>query len=145
VSGSISDEPFTVAVGQWVDLAKSRALAAYQATALDALARVRELTPVRTGYLRANWTIVLDSDPMPIAGQTEDDASIVARLTLQDTIILANPVVYARRIEFGFIGTDSLGRYYNQPGSHMMAQTIAEMPDIAHRATERVIAGMGDV
>ena len=141
MSDTKSSEPFVVAVGQFVDLARERALQAYRATALDALARVRELTPVKTGYLRANWTIVLSGDPEPIAGQIQNDADVVARLQLSDQIILTNPAVYARRIEFGFVGEDSLGRVYHQKGVGMMQQTIAEMPQIAERATERVING----
>jgi hypothetical protein len=48
-----------------------------------------------------------------------------------DVVIIVNPTAYARRIEYGFTGEDSLGRYYNQPGHHMAQQTVAEMPAIA--------------
>lgn len=48
--------------------------------------------------------------------------------------VISNPVVYARRVEFGFQGTDDKGRTYHQQGRHMLAQTIAELPAIAQSA-----------
>jgi hypothetical protein len=42
------------------------------------------------------------------------------------------------RVEFGFVGTDSLGRHYNQRGVGMLQQTLAEMPSIAVNAAARV-------
>ena len=47
---------------------------------------------------------------------------------------IINNVEYARRINSGFTGRDSLGRYYDQPGQHMIEQVIAEMPAIASKA-----------
>ncbi len=45
-----------------------------------------------------------------------------------------NPVSYARRIEYGFQGTDAKGRTYHQEGRHMLQQTFTEMPEIARKA-----------
>lgn len=134
-------DPFEVAVGKWVNRAKGLATRALQATALDALARVKELTPVDTGTLRANWTLILPGEPMPVVNQIPDPSEVVARLRMGDSIVLANPVVYARRIEYGFVGEDKSGRNYDQAGVGMMTQTIHELPEIARLATARVIAG----
>lgn len=135
----LSSDPFEVQVEKWVAKAQDRALAAFQATAWDALARVKQLTPVDTGYLRSNWVVLRPGDTLPVAGQITDPMETIRKLQLGDKIVLANPVVYARRVEFGFTGTDSLGRHYDQKGRHMMAQTIAEMPRIARAAAARVV------
>ena len=137
-------DPINVSVARWVEKAKRLAPAALQATATDALARVRELTPVRTGQLRAAWQVVIGGEQLKIDGREGSDDALMARisdLTLGQTIILLNPTVYARRVEYGFTGTDSLGRHFNQAGHFMMTQTIAELPKIAERATQRVLMG----
>ena len=43
---------------------------------------------------------------------------------------IVNNLPYARRIEFGFRGADSLGRVYNQSGRNMVGLTVLEWPDI---------------
>jgi hypothetical protein len=53
-------------------------------------------------------------------------------------ITILNPTVYARRIEYGFVGEDRLGRYYNQPGRHMVGQTMAEAETISANALRRI-------
>lgn len=241
-------ESFDVQVERWVSKAKSSADAAFNAIANDALARVKELTPVRTGNLRANWQIVPAGQEMsigswavntaaPIAGgvagqraasagassiastlgraasaagplgnlagtlagtaagaaatgQSPDYlrasvsvaaeyagaaagsafgpagtfvggalASTVAGVAydavmgdspapsdqlgfkIGQVLYITNPVAYARRVEFGFVGVDSRGRHYDQQGRGMMQQTIAELPQIAANAVRRINAG----
>lgn len=227
---------FAVSVGAWVAKAKVRSDVAFRAIAAKALERVKELTPVRTGYLRANWQASFDGDVKPIdvamsgremagqaiqlgtvfikpfahmlavntagamvegkgvgeaagsglgataawrlgpwvgslvssavgltpAGRAATIVSWAGRLAMGaiggavggqtgakiqgrhvkgtdplkearvgDVIYIINPVVYAKRIEFGFNGTDSLGRNYHYHGRGMMQQTIVELPALA--------------
>jgi hypothetical protein len=140
MSGADSlNEPIDVQVDKWTRAAKEKMLEAYQATALLALARVQALTPVDTGYLRAHWTISLEPNVRTVRSDSSIEA--VSQLTLDTPFYIVNPTVYAARIEYGFVGEDSLGRHYNQKGRHMMEQTINEMPMIAQIATQWVIDG----
>lgn len=132
-------DPFEIQVTQWVEKAGLRAREAFRAIAEDAVTRVKELTPVDTGYLRANWTAIVNVDVEPVAGRVPPAEQAIARLQVGDKIIILNPVEYARRIEFGFVGEDSRGRHYNQAGRGMVQQTLVEMPDIAERAVKRII------
>ena len=116
-------------VTAFVDKVKGRQNEVLRAIAYAAEARVKELTPVVTGYLRANWSVVRNAEASPIPGQ--GDNSAIAEITMGDTIRLVNPVVYARRIEFGFNGVDKLGRHYHQTGRGMAQQTMLELPEIA--------------
>lgn len=134
----MANEQFSVDVSRWVEKALGKATAVLHAIVSDGLAEVKELTPVRTGYLRANWTASFTWDVTPTRDASGEAAEVIAESQLGQTIIICNPVVYARRIEFGFIGTDALGRHYNEAGHGMMQQTIAEMPTIAERAEQRV-------
>lgn len=138
-------ETFEMEVTRWVEKAKARSNAALLAIAQDALARVKELTPVRTGNLRANWQVVVAGDEAEVmrlsatatyVPPTENAAPLSFKIG--DTLLIMNPVVYARRIEFGYVGTDSRGRAYHQDGRGMMQQVIAEMPRIAEKAVRRI-------
>lgn len=135
----MSADPFDVTVEKWTRQAKERMDDAYRATALLALARVQQLTPVRTGRLRAGWTISLT--PQIAEGRTVQLRTILENLHAGEPFYIINPVIYARRINYGFVGTDSLGRHYNEKGRHMVEQTVQEMPQIASVATSWVMSG----
>jgi hypothetical protein len=132
---------FTSDVSKWCDQAGALATAVFQAIAFDAVQRVQELTPVDTGFLRSNWTAIAPGDAEPVAGRVQPAGEAIAKAKVGQVILIINPVVYARRIEYGFVGEDKLGRYYHQKGRHMVAQTMAEMPSIAERAKARILAG----
>jgi hypothetical protein len=134
-------DQFAVDVRRWVDKAKGNVDAAYQATAMLALARVKQLTPVRTGFMRASWTIVSGDSAASVAGGDEGAIDTIANLKAGDAISLVNPAPYAMRINFGFVGQDSLGRHYDQKGRHMVEQTMAEMPALAQQAVNWVLGG----
>ncbi|MGG5810937.1 hypothetical protein [Falsiroseomonas sp. CW058] len=57
---------FATSVAEFVAKVKGRGDAALRMIASDALSRVRELTPVRTGYLRANWQASFDGEVAPV-------------------------------------------------------------------------------
>lgn len=132
---------FSEDVSRWVQRAGERADAALRAIATDTVARVQELTPVDTGFLRSNWTAIKQGDEEPVAGRAPPPGVALADAHVGDVIVILNPTVYARRIEYGFVGEDKLGRHYNQTGRHMVGQTITEMPMIAERAVQRVLGG----
>jgi hypothetical protein len=127
---------FAADVDNWVRLATERLRQAHLAIAADVEARVKELTPVDTGLLRASWATVTKVDAMPKDGKDELEG-----FELGAPLYIVNPVEYARRIEYGFVGVDDLGRRYNQPGVGMVAQAMAELPEIAERALARIAAG----
>lgn len=108
---------FEVSIDQWVQKARDRSNQAAAAIAHAAAERLKELTPVVTGTLRAGW-------------QVEQIGP--------DKWAIVNNVVYARRINYGFVGQDSLGRNYDQRGVHMVEQVIQELPDIAKRAVDNL-------
>ena len=107
-------DTFEADISRWVEKARRRTDAAPLAIANAAAERVKELTPVVTGRLRAGWQVEVDGK----------------------NVLITNNVEYARRINDGFVGTDSLGRKYDQVGQHMVEQVIAELPDIAAKAVD---------
>lgn len=126
---------FSEDVSRWAIRMGARADLFVQVLAMEATNRVKQLTPVRTGFLRSNWTVIRRGDAEPVAGAVADASKAIATIKAGDIVTIINPTRYARRIEYGFVGADSLGRTYHQQGHHMMTQTIAELPSIAQHVT----------
>jgi hypothetical protein len=61
-------------------------------------------------------------------------ALTVTDLKLGDVFYYTNNAVYARRINYGFVGADSLGRHYNQVGRHMIETAVGYWPVTVERA-----------
>jgi hypothetical protein len=132
---------FSSDVSKWCDMAAARASQVFRAIAFDAVTKVQTLTPVDTGFLRSNWTCIRQGDAEPVAGRVPPAGAAIAAAQVGQILVILNPVVYARRIEYGFVGEDSLGRHYNQTGAHMMGQTMTDMPNIAQAALTRITGG----
>lgn len=70
-----------------------------------------------------------------------DVGAKVAVLQLGDVITLGYQAIYARRQNYGFVGTDSLGRQYNQEGAHFVEHAAALWPQMVKQA-ETEMAGI---
>ncbi|WP_251961579.1 HK97 gp10 family phage protein [Salinibacter ruber] len=66
----------------------------------DAQERAKDIVPVDTGALR---------DSIQVRGTA-----------------ITTPLDYAHRINFGFVGEDSLGRFYNQEGTYFMTDAALD-------------------
>lgn len=82
------------------------------------------------------------SDGQRFTGQ--DVGVVVAGLSLGDPIYLGFQAAYARRMNYGFVGTDSLGRSYNQEGFHFVEGAIALWPTLVELAVDEVKSRSGD-
>lgn len=90
-------------------------------------AEAKDLVPVLTGNLRDH-----------IHTETVTDTDEVQTLAVTPVEAAANPYgfdpPYARRIELGFVGTDSLGRHYHQAAQPYMAPAFENKRDEAQTA-----------
>lgn len=55
-----------------------------------------------------------------------------------DTLQFEWPVEHAMRMEYGFTGTDKLGRKYNQPGRHFVGANVARFPEFVEKRVAEV-------
>lgn len=101
-----------------------------------------------TGFLRGSWFAAFDSPqagkgvPDPAGGSTVARCNLVAsQIQPGQTYYLVNNASYARRLEYGFIGKDSLGRYYNQAGRFWVRSAVMKAPLMVQEAAERVARG----
>lgn len=192
-------DSFSFDVSAWCDRAEEKARQVFVAIAFDALTRVKELTPVRTGNLRAGWQLVRQADALPVNRElTREGAELAGGVAggyagglagaavgaalgpagaivggiagslgggmvgeaaagalaqaatsptppqdaqLGDTLVILNPVVYARRVETGWTIQRKDGGVTTIEGRGMVAQTVAELPRIADGALARIVRG----
>ena len=88
------------------------------------------LMPINVGFLTNSGTAALNSIPSGESkapegyNQTVWDPSpvaiVIASADIGDRIVFGWTAEYARRMEYGFQGADSLGREYNQAGYAFM-------------------------
>lgn len=144
---------FSAQVSEWVKEIKERQIAVRN----EAAQRVIEVmqTPVGkggnlpfdTGFLRASLMAVIGEAKFELteaphgAGAVPYNAGqvtlIIAKAELSDPIEAVYTAKYARRMEYGFVGKDSLGRTYNQAGRRFVALAAQQWPRIvAEVATE---------
>lgn len=131
---------FSAQVGEWATKTKARMIYVFRASAQEVISKMQTVgpsvknpgggdggnMPVDTGFLRASLISTLN-DPSTEVKFKEDSVKtyvwdegqvqlIIAAAQIGDTIYAVYTANYARRMEYGFQGQDSLGREYNQEG-----------------------------
>lgn len=136
-------QSFAAQVSAWASAEMERAEAVYQTAAQTVANEVRTPVaaggrmPVKTGNLRRSLMASTSSMPTIIEGKQQFSDSpielVIAGAELGGTVYLGFQAAYAARMEYGFVGEDSLGRAYNQTGfgfvtsvSQRWAQIVAE-------------------
>ena len=142
---------FHAIIDQWTKETEQRMTAVWRQS-IDDLADTMNRTranggrlPHLTGNLMRSLlasTSAMPSTGGPNAKYTGQDVGLVtAGLRLDQTVWLGYQAIYARRLNYGFVGQDSLGRTYNQAGAHFVEGAIAEWPSIVARAVAKIKAG----
>jgi len=120
----------------WVERTKRRQQVVFQTAAQFLAEDILERTPVDTGFLRGSFR----TDPnKPVqVGDTPNGFEGIASAKATDTIYMGFGAVYAMRIEYGFDGEDSLGRYYYQDGAGMVRLAWQNWPQHVSKAAAQV-------
>lgn len=114
-----------------------RLLTALLRNSVQELAKVASTTvaeggrvPVKTGNL-ARSVVVDNKPPTVIEGLATGDYSLgIANIRPGETVYIGWQAKYAKRQNYGFVGTDSLGRTYNQSGFGFAENAAAQWPRI---------------
>lgn len=72
----------------------------------------------------------------PVAG--ENIGLVTATLQPDQPVWLGYQAIYARRMNYGFVGADSLGRVFNQEGHYFVEGAIAKWPEFVKEASEEI-------
>ena len=78
----------------------------------------------------------VDSEEMEYAGGQGE--AVITTVEAGDTIYLGFQARYAARRNYGFTGTDSLGRAYNETGDHFVEKAAAKWPQFVKAAEARL-------
>jgi hypothetical protein len=149
LNGSVgTTRGFSAAVNKWTKQAEERCNDAFQMGMLDFTIHLRDTTPIDTGYLRSSLTLgkngAIPAGPMAEYGSNQNDQnilSVISTLKVGDRVSLVYNATYARRLEYGFTGMDSLGRNYNQAGRFWIRAASSRFVSIMRAAATRVRNG----
>lgn len=137
---------FAETIGKWASQTPERVEAVYKRS-LEKLAMEMTRTraeggtvPVDTGNLYRSLVASTGGMPktsaQPSAGSNVN--SVITTLRPNQPVWFGYTAAYARRMNFGFVGADSLGRAYNQQGNHFVERAIALWPEIVSGAVLEV-------
>jgi hypothetical protein len=115
---------FAATVGAWVDDYKDAAETIFRASAQEVLndANLSRASggsrPIDTGFLGGSLTVGINEEPANVNGLRSSGSYALEILPakLGDVLMARWTAAYARRMEYGFNGQDSLGRTYRQQG-----------------------------
>lgn len=128
---------FSATVKDWVLKSKAAQEAVMKSSIEDLIVVVQAGAPVDTGFLKNSAVSEINGDGVFPAtkpatkGDNGVDPSGEIGLTIEsmdvgDDIRVAFTAAYARRVNSGFTGTDSLGRNYEQGGAHFVELGAAD-------------------
>jgi Bacteriophage HK97-gp10, putative tail-component len=131
---------FRADVKKWKEATDERIEAFARQVCFEMARSVVKATPVDTGFLRGSWQPSI-GEPKDAEGSEDPGgakASAIASLVsadvkLGDKFYMVNNAKYARRIEYGFVGEDSLGRKFNQSGRYFVGDTVARFKVICRK------------
>lgn len=125
---------FKQQVGAWVSESEKRLLAVQQQSIEEVVTRAQRpieeggSMPVVTGNLRKSLIVAING--MKAGKGEESHINAIPLMRPGDTVFIGWTAEYARRMEYGFTGTDSLGRSYNQQGYGFLRQAVQKWGQI---------------
>ncbi|MBX4920996.1 hypothetical protein HJA76_14990 [Rhizobium bangladeshense] len=131
---------FAAQVGEWASAELDRAEAVFQTAAQTVANEVRTAVaeggrmPVKTGNLRRS--LMASTSTMPTIKEGKETFSdsgvelVIAGAELGGSIYLGFQAAYAARMNYGFVGTDALGRTFNQAGYGFVDAVAQRWPQI---------------
>jgi hypothetical protein len=153
-------QTFTADVQAFTLQAKARLQAVFRQSIQEVCFRVVYTSPVLTGFLRASWQPGIGAPPpmpndqgragvrvsyedsgvqIPISATSSVLTLALANLKPGLPFYYVNNARYARRIENGFVGVDSLGRHVNQRGRFTVRDAVSQW----HRIVGEQVALLG--
>ena len=133
---------FSAQVSAWVRETEERLEAVFKASAQE-LFSIAQTTryeggnlPIDTGFLRNSFVAGLNGSTS-LSGP-DSYVIAIASAEIGDSVIGGWTAEYARRMEYGFVGQDSLGRTYNQRGFGFVRGAAMQWQEIVNRNASRL-------
>ena len=144
---SATTRGFLQAVNKWTKETEERSTDAFREGAKDFYDALESNTPRLTGNLRGSLVATVGGNPEASGPTNLDYAEGSGRAEsyvnidnakLGDRIAYRYRALYWARLNFGFTGFDSLGRFYNQAGRFWIEQVGARYRSIMRAAATRL-------
>lgn len=134
------------AVNKWTLETEERSTDAFREGSKDFYDALWNETPVDTGFLRNSLKATINGNDasMAVTGTEYNQSSIpesyvaIDSAELGDRINYVYAATYARRLNLGFTGFDSLGRYISQPGRFWIESVGSRYRSIMRAAATRL-------
>jgi hypothetical protein len=141
---AVSNLSFAAAVKDWAEKTEAKLEGVFKLSFEMTVEAVQDLTPIKTGFLRNSLTVTIGEiahiDPQATGkkgARVQVTPAAIASARLGDTLSAGFVAAYARRVEYGFDGTDSLGRSYHQTGRAMVRLGVQRFPEFVQAAIKR--------
>ncbi|MGH2342567.1 hypothetical protein ACRC7T_13915 [Segnochrobactraceae bacterium EtOH-i3] len=139
---------FADACSAWARESKARMTGVFRQSAQTVYTEIQKSAklPKVTGNLRRSLLVSTAAMPLQAEPKVEfkeeipDRPLAIATATLDDTIFVGLQANYAHRVNYGFVGVDSIGRKYDQKGAHFIEDVIDRWPEIVKSAAAKVEA-----
>lgn len=137
---------FSQAVDEWASQTEERLDAVYARSVEllgEEMAKSRN-EGGRVPFLTGNLTrsLLASKSGMPNVADGPYTGSniglIAATLKADETVYIGYQAKYAARQNYGYVGSDSLGRVYNQQGAYFVDHAVANWPSIVNKAIKEV-------
>lgn len=141
---------FLNSIAKWSEKAESAAVDVFRNGSLDMYDELAAATPVDTGNLRNSLVAHVNgfvtstvtgpgasSSDSTFRSGAEQSIAAISALELGDKVTYVYHASYARRLNYGFTGYDSLGRYFNQPGRFWIERVGGRYKSIMRAAATR--------
>lgn len=152
IRGSVgTSRGFLQAVNKWTLETEQRSEEAFQNGALDFYDALSRETPVDTGNLRNSLVATVNGvgsttvtgpgtnpSDSTFRGGAEQSIANIMSAKIGDKISYVYHATYARRLNLGFVGYDSLGRFYNQAGRFWIERVGSQYRSIMRAAATRL-------
>jgi hypothetical protein len=136
---------FSAQVKDWTDKAKRNFSMVHRSTVQKLYIAVVEDTPILTGNARRSWAMSTTAMPQIASGPASfmpaDIGLSIATLPTGSPVYIGAQAIYIPRLNYGFTGTDSLGRNYNQAGLMFVERNAERWQEFVDAAAREVGAG----
>lgn len=131
----------------WARATQERMNAVVRGSAQE-IARIAQTPWTKGGRLPFKDGNLLNSFQSSLNGSTAltgelSYVAVTASMEAGDVAEFGWTAAYAKRLEYGFTGQDSLGRTYNQQGRHFMSGAMAEWPRVVTEQVAKAKAAVG--
>ena len=105
--------------------------------------------PIDTGFLQSSLKVMpgnvaslpaVKADGISVSYNGGAAVMVISNMQPGESITAIYVANYARRVNYGFVGEDSLGRTYNQKGRHFVDRAAQQWPSIVAGVTAELKA-----